>query len=187
MTARILWLLCLAFQLALAAVLYGGDTVPMPRDGRDPLVSTRVKRDVPRGILLYREVYDYNGKRIAIEESSDAPKRTAPKTTPQPKAQARAEAAPEYKWINGHWYKANGDWWTYCKQCEGLPGPNGEPAKAARSVPSQRPFSQSSIPTTSATSAGRFSTSYRGLTRTARTTTFAPAAAIGGSIKLGGG
>lgn len=97
-----------------------------------------VKRDtVPRGILIYREVYDYDGKRIAIEESSDAPKRTTPKAAPAPTPKARTEATTEYKWIGGYWYKStDGGDWNLCRECMGLPGPNGE---TARSVPQTFP------------------------------------------------
>lgn len=106
-----------------------------PKVGEEPKLP--VKKDtVQRGILLYREVYDYDGKRIAIEESSDAPARTAPTQEKASTPKARQETS-QYTWINGHWYKGEGDWWVYCKACEGLPGPNGEPAKAARSVPLQ--------------------------------------------------
>ena len=65
----------------------------------------------PRGRLLLREVYDLDGKRIAIEEYTDAP---APARPAQAKEACppKKEAAKEYKIINGYWYVGEGDDWV---------------------------------------------------------------------------
>lgn len=129
MVARLLFV-WLVIQLVIAAVAYGGDTVPMPADGKDPLVGY-VRRDtVQRGILLYREVYDLNGRKIAIEESSDAPERTkekakaseAKKTRPQTGGETVSGSlllspAPSpvqtFLYWGGHWYQSDGTQWRY--------------------------------------------------------------------------
>ena len=163
MVARLLFV-WLVIQLVIAAVAYGGDTVPMPADGKDPLVGY-VRRDtVQRGILLYREVYDLNGRKIAIEESSDAPERTkekakaseAKKTRPQTGGETvsgsftlspAVSAPPTYLYWGGHWYQSDGTQWRY----------HSTPA-TARSVPQAHP-TYHSIPITYVTSAENYNSS----------------------------
>ena len=75
-----LFVMWLAVWLAIVAVAYGGEPIPFPADDRDPLVGySGLIRSAPQGRLLSREVYDLNGRRIAIEEYTDAtPQRATP-------------------------------------------------------------------------------------------------------------
>jgi len=41
-------------------------TVPIPIDGKDPMVGYD-RDELPRGILLIREVYDYRGRKVVLE------------------------------------------------------------------------------------------------------------------------
>ena len=132
---------------------------------------------VPRGILLISEVYDYRGRKIVLEESTDA-KIARPQTAkaPKPANETRTEA-PTYKFHGGNWYKWNGARWVYCEECAGLPGPQVNAAPMT-----QRPFF---IAAMTAPVVAASNTSYRASTRTVRTTIGVSGAVSHGGTKRG--
>lgn len=172
---RIVWLFAFWFttEFAIVAVARGDTaTIPIPIDGKDPMVG--YDRDVvPRGILLIREVYDYRGRKIVLEESTDArTTRTETAKAAKPLKEAQTEA-PAYKFHGGNWYKWNGARWVYCEECAGLPGPQANAAPVT-----QRPFS---IAAMTAPVVAASSTSSPVSTRTVRTTI-----GVSGAVSLGG-
>lgn len=178
----VLWLL---IQFGFVAVVRG-DTIPFPADGKDLLVGLRVEVDKPatrpevtRGILLYREVYDYQGRKVAIEESTDARPRPAPKATPKPKAEARTETLPPpFMFFQNKWWKWDGTRYLFCEECDGLPGPE---AKAVRSVPQANP----TMPGTIVRVVAVPNMTYQASTPTSPTTTYAVSAdSLGGTSKV---
>ena len=163
----------LATQLAIVSVAFGDTaTVPIPIDGKNPMVGYD-RSVVPRGILLIREVYDYRGRKVVLEESTDA-KTARPQmaTAPKPAKETRTET-PTYKFHGGNWFKWNGARWVYCEECVGLPGPQANAAPVT-----QRPFY---IAVMTAPVVAASSTSYPVSTRTVRTTI-----GVSGAVSLGG-
>src|SRR5262245_39780771 len=100
-------------QLAIVAIARCDTaTVPIPIDGKDPMVG--YDRDVvPRGVLLIREVYDYRGRKVVLEESTDAKTaRSQIAKAPKPAKEMQTEP-PTYKFHGGNWYKWNGARWVF--------------------------------------------------------------------------
>lgn len=152
----------IALLLIVASVAFGdwGDVLSDPPKAAAP----------PTGRLISREVFDFNGKRVAIEEYTDARPRTETAKAAKQKTEKAKEAEP-YKFINGHWYKWDGSVYRYCSECAGLPGPT------ARSVPQANPTMRDIIVLPATAS----NTWYPAQTRTARTTI-----GVSGAVSLGG-